>query len=174
MAYKLVVAGLLGASMLSTTAFAATHDLGDLTPVNTASASDANVTAIDLIGTFFTTTAFDFSGSTTTSVIKQTITGGLLQLFSGTPTGPNTPVDHADLMKSGSAYIASFTDLGLAAGSYFLELTGTASAAVSPTISLSTESSAIPEPSTWAMVVLGFAGLAFAGFRTRRASISIE
>jgi PEP-CTERM motif len=33
--------------------------------------------------------------------------------------------------------------------------------------------SAAPEPSTWAMMGLGFAGLAFAGYRTRRAAISI-
>jgi hypothetical protein len=30
-----------------------------------------------------------------------------------------------------------------------------------------------PEPSTWAMMLLGFAGLGYAGFRRRRAAISI-
>jgi hypothetical protein len=31
-----------------------------------------------------------------------------------------------------------------------------------------------PEPSTWAMMVIGFAGLAYAGFRNRRrAAISV-
>ena len=34
-------------------------------------------------------------------------------------------------------------------------------------------STAVPEPSTWAMMGLGFAGLAFAGYRTRRTAISI-
>jgi PEP-CTERM motif len=33
--------------------------------------------------------------------------------------------------------------------------------------------SAVPEPSTWAMMGLGFAGLAFAGYRARRTAISI-
>ncbi len=33
--------------------------------------------------------------------------------------------------------------------------------------------SPVPETSTWAMMGLGFAGLAFAGFRTRRTAISI-
>jgi len=30
---------------------------------------------------------------------------------------------------------------------------------------------AVPEPSTWAMMLLGFAGLGFAGYRSRRASL---
>ena len=35
------------------------------------------------------------------------------------------------------------------------------------------EIGAVPEASTWAMLGLGFAGLAFAGYRSRRAAISI-
>ena len=31
----------------------------------------------------------------------------------------------------------------------------------------------IPEPSTWVMMGLGFAGLAFAGYRTRRAAAAV-
>jgi hypothetical protein len=30
-----------------------------------------------------------------------------------------------------------------------------------------------PEPSTWAMMLLGFAGLGYAGFRRRRNAISV-
>ena len=33
--------------------------------------------------------------------------------------------------------------------------------------------SAVPEPSTWAMMLLGFAGLGYAGLRSRKASVSI-
>ncbi len=33
--------------------------------------------------------------------------------------------------------------------------------------------SAVPEPSTWAMMIVGFAGLAFAGYRTKRKSIAL-
>ena len=32
---------------------------------------------------------------------------------------------------------------------------------------------AVPEPSTWAMMLLGFAGLGYAGFRKARSAISI-
>jgi hypothetical protein len=31
----------------------------------------------------------------------------------------------------------------------------------------------IPEPSTWALMALGFAGLGFAGWRSRRPSVCI-
>jgi hypothetical protein len=33
---------------------------------------------------------------------------------------------------------------------------------------LSNASGAAPEPSTWAMMLIGFAGLGFAGWRTQR------
>jgi hypothetical protein len=32
---------------------------------------------------------------------------------------------------------------------------------------------AVPEPSTWAMMLLGFAGLGFAGYRKSRPTVSI-
>jgi hypothetical protein len=32
----------------------------------------------------------------------------------------------------------------------------------------------VPEPSTWAMMLLGFAGLGFAGYRTRRAASALR
>jgi hypothetical protein len=31
----------------------------------------------------------------------------------------------------------------------------------------------IPEPSTWAMMLLGFAGLGFAGFRNAKAKVAL-
>jgi hypothetical protein len=33
--------------------------------------------------------------------------------------------------------------------------------------------SSIPEPSTWAMMLLGFAGLGFAGYRASRKSVAL-
>jgi hypothetical protein len=36
-----------------------------------------------------------------------------------------------------------------------------------------TSSSAVPEPSTWAMMALGFAGLGFIGYRTSRRSVAL-
>jgi PEP-CTERM motif len=37
-----------------------------------------------------------------------------------------------------------------------------------------TPSSTVPEPSTWAMLLLGFAGLGYASFRQRRKSVSLS
>jgi PEP-CTERM motif len=62
----------------------------------------------------------------------------------------------------------------LAAGSYFAEVSGVSGSspihlAIDGTITGVTGvgSTATPEPSTWAMLVLGFAGLAWAGFKRR-------
>jgi hypothetical protein len=41
-----------------------------------------------------------------------------------------------------------------------------------PSQTLITESLAAPEPSTWAMILLGFAGLSYAGYRGRRSSVA--
>ena len=66
-------------------------------------------------------------------------------------------------MFNGSAYTASFTDL-LGPGNYTAEITGIVNVAklgIGGTVS----TDAIPEPSTWAMMLLGFAGLGYAAFR---------
>jgi hypothetical protein len=41
------------------------------------------------------------------------------------------------------------------------------------TVDFAVPGAAVPEPSTWAMMLVGFAGLAFAGWRARRRSVSI-
>jgi hypothetical protein len=38
---------------------------------------------------------------------------------------------------------------------------------VTKALGLDTAASSVPEPSTWAMMLVGFAGLAFAGYRPR-------
>ena len=42
-----------------------------------------------------------------------------------------------------------------------------------PDLSFVLIGSAIPEPSTWAMMLLGFAGLGFVGYRRSRKAVSI-
>ena len=68
------------------------------------------------------------------------------------------------------------------AGSYFLSGDPTSNAQLIPnsglrqnshcivdTSGLSAVASAVPEPATWAMMLLGFAGLGFAGYRSKAA-----
>jgi hypothetical protein len=59
----------------------------------------------------------------------------------------------------GDGYSAAFT--GVVDGVEYYNIQGNAA--------LATASSAIPEPSTWAMMLLGFVGLGFAGYRQARA-----
>ena len=59
----------------------------------------------------------------------------------------------------GDGYSAAFT--GVVDGVEYYNIQGSAA--------LATSSSAVPEPSTWAMMLLGFAGLGFAGYRRARA-----
>jgi hypothetical protein len=75
------------------------------------------------------------------------------------------------------AVVGTFTAQGdfEPAGNYFVEVSGISGGgslklAIDGNVTAVT---GIPEPSTWAMVVLGFAGLGFAGYRTSRRAISI-
>jgi hypothetical protein len=71
-----------------------------------------------------------------------------------------------------TAVVGSFTPLGdfEEAGSYFVEVAGTSGLgslklAIDGNV---TTLGAVPEPSTWAMMLVGFAGLGYAGYRRAR------
>jgi PEP-CTERM motif len=102
------------------------------------------------------------------------ITSGLLSLFSGTP-GSGTLLDSSSILPltslAQSALIGGVNgDLLSAPGNYFFEVSGNfvnpsnISALVNGSISVS---SAVPEPSTWAMMILGFAGVGFLAYRRK-------
>jgi PEP-CTERM motif len=128
------------------------------------------------------------NGSTTTASFYSS---GTLELFkcastdcgSTGPTIAPTPVGGAILTDPVSAKIsvppgfvqtASFSSATLTTGSYFIELMGTVGApdhtAFVPSVNL-TVLSTVPEPSTWAMLMLGFAGLGYAAFRRSRSPL---
>jgi hypothetical protein len=137
---------------------------GDLTWVIQASSSDTpganasrRITASSF-GHFQTDVGFQLTGfATQPSTVDRLIAGDPAFNF---PTGiGNTPGGFTELLiiatnapafGSGSLAIASNVESARIA-------------AFAP----------VPEPSTWAMMLLGFAGLAFVGFRSRRRSISI-
>ncbi len=162
---------MLGASLLSTAAFAGVTSLGNLDPENAAGFGDFNTT-----GVFFDAATFNLTVSANTAVSatiavnnKAQFTPGLLQLFSGAPFS-GTLLDSAPLTFGGSAYTASFTD-SLGPGIYYAEITGRVNSTVLG-VGGSVTTIAVPEPSTWAMMLIGFASLGFAGYRASRKSIN--
>jgi len=101
------------------------------------------------------------SVSTTISVIhKGMYTPGDLELFDATT---DMVVQTEALGFAASAWTASFMDT-LAPGDYEVLVTGTSNTNALG-VGGSVITSGVPEPSTWAMMVLGFAGLGYAAFR---------
>lgn len=56
----------------------------------------------------------------------------------------------------------------LAAGGYYLQIAGTGGGTAGYGGDLTTAVAAVPEPSTWAMLLLGFVGLSYMGVRRRK------
>jgi hypothetical protein len=166
MACKFLVAGVVGASLLfSTAAFAAVTPLGPLDPPD-----GSFFGAINSTGTFEDAGTFELTVSNVLTSVSATIavsspgafTPGLVELFSGTPFTGGL-IKSAALAFAGSAYTASFTDK-LGPGTYYEEITGTVNVPVLGVGGTVTTSS-VPEPSTWVMLALGFAGLGYAAVR---------
>ena len=161
----------LGASLLSTAAFASVTPLGNLNPPNAGVYGEV-VTAgnpFPVEATFELTKVADTSLSATIVVNHESMyTPGYLYLYKGatledsvklafvqTGTGPNPA----------GIYTASLnTVLGPYVGDYTADITGTSHVS-SLAVSGSVLTSAIPESSTWAMMVMGFIGLGYAAFR---------
>jgi hypothetical protein len=119
-------------------------------------------------------------------VIDQIPAGkGKLSLYTWTATSISSPfiplgtlIEQATVsgpsLGGQSAVVGSFTPFGdyEAAGNYFVEVSGTSGLG---TLKLAIDGNvttlAVPEPSTWAMMLLGFGGLGFAGYRASRKSI---
>jgi hypothetical protein len=115
---------------------------------------------------------------------------GNLELFSGLPgLGSPVPGESGAVTGSNQHYSGGLDPVILPAGHYYLEFTGIydpqkwsvtkgvgkyvldtgSKLSYDGTISVT----AVPEPSTWAMMLLGFAGLGFAGYRrAARAPVS--
>ena len=55
----------------------------------------------------------------------------------------------------------------------WVSFTGAADEIGFSAVTLGSAAPVIPEPSTWAMMVVGFAGLGFAGYRAKRRNIAL-
>ena len=93
------------------------------------------------------------------------------EVVSGTPALPGGVVVGPELATSPCGAVANCQSLGgiatLAAGNYFLDFTGDAGATAAYGGTINTVAAAVPEASTWAMMLLGFCSLSFFAYRKR-------
>ena len=146
--------------------------------VATSASNKESHAAIDTAYTFILASTTHGAGRIqeilTISDLNRAYTPGSFDLYSGTPFSgsfmESTPVSYL-----GQSWVASLSPMAVPNGNYYVELTGaldTSKGPVFPVVSI-TAAGVIPEASTWAMMVAGFAGLGFAGFRTRRSAAAI-
>ena len=118
-------------------------------------------------GTYKYSGSFELLDNNPSGVIGE-IYAGSSQLYSGTLTGPGadlsllTPGQSESF--SGQTFLHSGDVLTFAVnndGSFYNDSTGLTAAV-----------SSVPEPSTWAMMALGFAGLGFAAYRRKGAKVA--
>ena len=89
-----------------------------------------------------------------------------LTLYKGA-VGSGVSLASDAMTKVGVSGIASVDYTGLSGGPYYVELTGTSNRALSYSVDV-TLSDPVPELQTWAMLGLGFAGMAFVAFRSQK------
>jgi hypothetical protein len=129
----------------------------------------------------FVSASMSISGPTVDQIPAGT---GHLILSTWTSTGASSPfvpagtiIEEATVSPPAnggqSAVVGAFSSTGdwESAGSYFVEITGVSgggSLQLAIDGNVTATSDPVPEPSTWAMMLLGFAGLGFAGWPGQR------
>lgn len=109
------------------------------------------------------------------------IVGGVLSLNNWTSTGVVSPfipigslIDSAGLLNVPGGQSAELGPDTLAAGAYFAEVSGVSgSSPIHLAIDGTVTAVSTPEPSTWAMMAMGFGLLALVGYRSRRERLGI-
>jgi hypothetical protein len=156
----------------------ATQDLGNLNPPD---ASDFDATVFGT-GTFTVEATFELTTNADTSVSatiavnnKAMYTPGELELFkNGTALGDlvsSSPLAFFATVSPAGAWATALTEI-LGPGTYYVEITGTNNVAKLG-VGGSVITSSVPEPSTWAMMGVGFIGLGYAAFRRRKTNVSM-
>jgi hypothetical protein len=107
-----------------------------------------------------------------------------LQLFAGTPVMPGASLGLVTAGSTpGSSFGSQFTGPlteTIGAGNYFLEVGGTTvgnkstdTAHYGGSFAINAVSD-VPEPSTWAMMIIGFCGVGFAAYRKRNRAVPLR
>jgi hypothetical protein len=179
---KFVAGAALALGLLSSPAYAVIP-LGALDPDTFDSASltgklpSAGIMFMDEYTFTLTTTGYVSPGVIITSAGGPGLlpTGTDVELCQGGPTTDCTP--SVPLVVSGSTASVTLATLLLDGGAgsptYYLKFSGTSHKDLSVGGTVST-SPAVPEPATWSMMLLGFAGLGYAAFRRNGKSQTAE
>ena len=123
--------------------------IGDPIPYESVDVTDTQIILTELTDVFYSPDPFN---------------GYILTILSGAPiTGVSV-----DAASTESVAALSFTPTSVSINmeGVVIPFTG-AEAIIDVTTATAAVTAAVPEPSTWAMMLLGFAGLAFAGWRAR-------
>jgi hypothetical protein len=163
---KIIAGAVVALGLVSSPAFAVT-DLGNLNPDDAASFNDTFVKGAVLSErTFELTSDADTSISTTIAVNKGSMyTPGTLSLYLGAAIPADLVAPPVTLTLSGHSYVADLNlELLPSTKDYLVVITGTNNVK-SLGVGTSILTSSVPEPATWAMMVIGFMGLGYAAFR---------
>ena len=118
--------------------------------------------------TFSLTALADFSATLSQSFTNAAnkISNLELSLYRGM-VGSGTLITSSPASLSTGGQLTAISYNGAIAGSYYLEVTGTAPSADLNFSGDITTVAAVPEPATWAMMMLGFLGVGFVAYRRR-------
>jgi PEP-CTERM motif len=182
---KFVVSAALAAAVLAGGAVpsraALVYNLGTFTPSTVPATATMAKPGGDL-GTFvddYTFTATSMSYLTNSSVtnnfaaLGQQVSGLYIELFSGAPnTGVSLETTIASYSSgaTGGVQFGSLAGTVIGPGTYYVEIGGTTVGNISTDTAHyggSFSISAVPEPSTWAMMILGFIGVGFMAYRRK-------
>jgi PEP-CTERM motif len=103
---------------------------------------------------------FSFASSTLGDAVKINVRGPYIGVSRTYESGQ--PLSESSVFAN-----STFESLGLTAGTY-VENWGSGATADSFTVVVEGAASPVPEPASWAMMLVGFAGLGFAGFHASR------
>jgi hypothetical protein len=128
----------------------------------------ASSVPIDVYNTIIGPSSFGGGGQTNASSGSGDMVGIFVGLGSGNLIVPSGYVSDSALSDTSTYTGQTFSSLGVTPGVYEWKW----GPGANQTFTLDIAAGAVPEPSTWAMILLGFAGLGFAGYRRGKATLA--